>query len=227
MNDKLWCRSRDVVGRRGETVREVLYSEGERGHAWLCAHRERHGGYERMVVRRRRVCRHVVEVGKREGADDGRQGRLAMVRIVLVLRCGFVYASMRVHGEVGGCGLSGVRHGDRGRGDGLGCARERQRLERRLGVDVHVTRVRGPARVEGGARATCVALMRKASVRVVGCGAREKRVVVGEEIGLGDGELEVENVEELTLDAADVTLAKDSCAERPVDVLESGVVKIL
>ena len=69
--------------------------------------------------------------------------------------------------------------------------------------------------------------MRKASVRVVGCGAREKRVVVGEEIGLGDGELEVENVEELTLDAADITLAKDSCTERPVDVLEGGVVKIL
>ena len=97
----------------------------------------------------------------------------------------------------------------------------------RLGVDVHVARVGGPARVEGGARAARVALMRKASVRVVGCGAREKRVVVGEEIGLGDGELEVENVEELTLDAADVTLAKYSCAERPVDVLESGVVKIL
>lgn len=69
--------------------------------------------------------------------------------------------------------------------------------------------------------------MGKASVRMVGCGAREKRVVVREEVGLGDGEFEVENIEELTLDAANVTLAKDSCAERPVDVLEGGVVEVL
>ena len=37
-------------------------------------------------------------------------------------------------------------------------------------------------------------------------------VVVGEEVRLGDGELEVEDVEELTLDAPDVPLAEDACA---------------
>ena len=51
--------------------------------------------------------------------------------------------------------------------------------------------------------------------------------VVGEEVGLGEAELVVEDVEELALDAADVALAKDPGAERPVDVLERGVVEVL
>ena len=72
-----------------------------------------------------------------------------------------------------------------------------------------------------------VALVWEASLRVVWCREREKCVMVCEEIGFGDGEFEVEDVEELTLDAADVTLAEDPGAERPVDVLQRGVVKVL
>ena len=53
-----------------------------------------------------------------------------------------------------------------------------------------------------------------------GAGEGEEGVVVREEVGLGDGEFEVEDVEELTLDAADVALAEGPCAERLVDVLE-------
>lgn len=64
-------------------------------------------------------------------------------------------------------------------------------------------------------------------VRVVRAGEGEDGVVVGEDVGLGDGELEVEDVEELTLDPADVALAKDPRAECPVDILEGGVVQVL
>ena len=53
------------------------------------------------------------------------------------------------------------------------------------------------------------------------------RVVVREEVVFLEGELEVEDVEELALDASDVALAKHSCAERPMDVLERRVVAIL
>lgn len=52
-----------------------------------------------------------------------------MVWILFVMRRGFVYARMGVHGEVDGCGLSGERHGNRRRGDGLRGAGERQGLE--------------------------------------------------------------------------------------------------
>ena len=60
-----------------------------------------------------------------------------------------------------------------------------------------------------------------------GAGEREEGVVVREEVGLGDGQLEVEAVEELTLDAANVALAEDSRAERSMDVLEGGVIQVL
>ena len=60
-----------------------------------------------------------------------------------------------------------------------------------------------------------------------GAREREEGVMVREEVGFGDGELEVENVEELALDATNVALAEDPGAERPVDVLQRGVVKVL
>ena len=62
---------------------------------------------------------------------------------------------------------------------------------------------------------------------VGGLGKGHDGIVVGEEVGLGEAELVVEDVEELTLDAADVALAEDSRAERPVDVLEGGVIQVL
>ena len=52
-------------------------------------------------------------------------------------------------------------------------------------------------------------------------------VVVREEVGLCEPELVVEHVEELPLDAAHVALAKDTGAERPVDVLQCGVIAVL
>jgi hypothetical protein len=52
-------------------------------------------------------------------------------------------------------------------------------------------------------------------------------VVVCEEIILADAKLEVEHIEELAFDAADVSLPEDAGTERPVDVLECRVVQIL
>ena len=63
--------------------------------------------------------------------------------------------------------------------------------------------------------------------RVLRASEGEDGVVVCKEIGFGDGEFEVEDVEELTLDAADVTLAEDASAECPVDILECGVIQVL
>ena len=62
---------------------------------------------------------------------------------------------------------------------------------------------------------------------MAGVREREESVVVCEEIGFRDGKLEIEDIEELTLDAADVTLAKDASAECPVDILECGVIQVL
>lgn len=52
-------------------------------------------------------------------------------------------------------------------------------------------------------------------------------LVVAEEVVLGDLELEVEHVEILALDAADIAFAEDTRAERPVHVLECGIVEVL
>lgn len=114
--------------------------------------------------------------------------------------------------------------------DGLGCAGKRDALEGGLGVDIHVARVGRPARVERRAGTARVALVVLASgqASVVG-GMREghEGVVVGEDVCLVDRELKVEDVEELTLDASDITLAEDPCAECPVDVLKGRVVEVL
>ena len=72
-----------------------------------------------------------------------------------------------------------------------------------------------------------VVVLPDSEARVLRAGKGEDGVVVCKEIGFGDGEFEVEDVEELTLDAADVALAEDPRAERPVDVLEGGVVEVL
>lgn len=52
-------------------------------------------------------------------------------------------------------------------------------------------------------------------------------VVVREEVGLVEGELVVEDIEELALDAADVALAEHAGAQRPVHVLQRRVVAVL
>ena len=112
-------------------------------------------------------------------------------------------------------------------GGGLGGAGEGERLEGGLGVDVHVALVDGPARAERRARAAGVVAVVVLVGGDVGGGAGEgeEGVVVREEVGFGDAELEVEDVEELTLDAADVALAEDPRAQRPVNVLKRGIVR--
>lgn len=62
---------------------------------------------------------------------------------------------------------------------------------------------------------------------VIGQSNRGECVVVAENIVFGDGELKVEDVEKLALDAADIALAKHARTERPVDVFESGVIEVL
>lgn len=42
-----------------------------------------------------------------------------------------------------------------------------------------------------------------------------------------DAELEVEDLEELALDACDIATAKDASAKSPMNVLKRGVVEIL
>ena len=48
-----------------------------------------------------------------------------------------------------------------------------------------------------------------------------------EDLGFGDAQLKVEHVQELALDAAHVALVEEAGAERPVHVLERGVVEVL
>lgn len=55
----------------------------------------------------------------------------------------------------------------------------------------------------------------------------EDGVVMCKEIGFGDGEFEVEDIEELTLDPTDIPLAEDPGAECPVDILECRVIQVL
>lgn len=52
-------------------------------------------------------------------------------------------------------------------------------------------------------------------------------VVVRENVGLVEGELIVEHIEEFALYPAYVAFAENACAERPVDVLECGVIAVL
>jgi hypothetical protein len=51
--------------------------------------------------------------------------------------------------------------------------------------------------------------------------------VVAQDVTLENPEFKIEDVKEFPLDAAHIPLAKDTCAERPMDVLKCGVVKIL
>jgi hypothetical protein len=59
----------------------------------------------------------------------------------------------------------------------------------------------------------------------MGCGC--KPLVVAQDVIFRDPEFKVEDIEVFALDAANVALAEDACAHRPVDVLECGIVKIL
>ena len=165
-------------------------------------------------------------------------GIVGRVRVVRVGVVGVVRVGVR--GEVErelerglGHGCGEARRGGGGNSLGLGRAGEGEALERgRFGVDVHLGRVGGPERAKGRARAAAVGVRVGVRVgrvvRVRGrAGEREEGVVVREEVGLGDGQLEVEAVEELTLDAANVALAEDSRAERSMDVLEGGVIQVL
>jgi hypothetical protein len=56
---------------------------------------------------------------------------------------------------------------------------------------------------------------------------RRERIVVAEDVIFGDRQLKVKDVQELAFNAANITLAEHARTERPVNVFESGIVKIL
>jgi len=56
---------------------------------------------------------------------------------------------------------------------------------------------------------------------------RRKGSMVAQDVVFRNGELEIKDVQELALDAAHITLAKHTGAERPVDIFESRVIEIL
>jgi hypothetical protein len=66
--------------------------------------------------------------------------------------------------------------------------------------------------------------------KVVWCGRRHRVYmesrVHAHQVCLRDAELEVEHLEELPLDSANVPWTKEICAHRPVHVLESRVIEI-
>lgn len=68
-------------------------------------------------------------------------------------------------------------------------------------------------------------------VGAVGVGGRihgvDETLVVTEDVRLGNAELEVKDIEVLSLNATHIPLAKDTGTKRPVDVLKCGVVEIL
>lgn len=70
-------------------------------------------------------------------------------------------------------------------------------------------------------------LLMRARVQAHGVEEGHHRVVVGEQIGLVDAKLVIEDIEELALYPTDVTLAEDTGAKCPVDVLECGVIAVL
>lgn len=171
--------------------------EGGR-HAWQWLARRLWPVVGRVLWQRREMC------GRRRREDDevpGRWGRVPEVRVrvrMLVLS----------RGRSGQCDVArGARR----------CARLRRHVRVGVHAVVALARERRRALADGTVRA------------VVMAGTRDGHDggVVREEVRLGDGEVPVEDVEELALDAADIALAKDAGAERPVDVLEGGVVEIL
>ena len=52
-------------------------------------------------------------------------------------------------------------------------------------------------------------------------------LVMGEHIIFGDSQLEIEHAEELAFYAAHIPLIEQSCTQRPVHVLERGIVEVL
>ena len=174
----------------------------------------------RADAARRRASRRATASGNAGwGKEQRSESADERVREVVGLRVG-----VRGEIELELCGEDGCEGGG-----GLGGAGEGDGLEGGLGVDVYVTRVDGPARAERRAHAAGVVAVVVLVGGDVGGGAGEgeEGVVVREEVGFGDAELEVEDVGELTLDAADVTHAEDPRAQRPVNVLKRGIVQVL
>jgi len=60
-----------------------------------------------------------------------------------------------------------------------------------------------------------------------GCEERHDRVVVLHDVVFADAQLEIEDVQKLALDPADIALAEDSRAHGPVHVLKRRVIEIL
>ena len=55
----------------------------------------------------------------------------------------------------------------------------------------------------------------------------EERLANKEEIGLIDGEIPVQNFNELAFNPSNVALAEGTGDRRPVDVFQSGVISVL
>lgn len=56
---------------------------------------------------------------------------------------------------------------------------------------------------------------------------REDGMVMGQDVIFGDREVPVKDLEELSFDPAHITLAKNSSAQRPVNVSEGRIIGIL
>lgn len=175
-------------------------------------------------------------MGYRERAEERQRGREAL-RVVMAVRvhvddgAGFrVRMRLRVRG---GERVGRVRDRRNECVLDLHARRLRERRRRRRGRDVRA-RVRAVAPVRGQRRGVLGLQVRAVVVAARGRGRgdgvvramvvarvheREDGVVVREQVALVEGELVVENIEELALDAPDVALAEDTGAQRPVDVL--------
>ena len=46
-------------------------------------------------------------------------------------------------------------------------------------------------------------------------------------VTLADAELEIEDIEKLSLDPSYIAFAENACADRPMDVLQSRIIQIL
>ena len=55
----------------------------------------------------------------------------------------------------------------------------------------------------------------------------QKTLMMAENVGFCNAELKVEDIEVFTLDATNVTFAKNTSAKCPMDILECGIIQIL
>jgi len=55
----------------------------------------------------------------------------------------------------------------------------------------------------------------------------QQTLMVAEDVGFCNAKLKVEDIEVFTFDATNVTFAENASTERPVHILESGIIQVL